>query len=198
MGQSESAERLDRYLLPYITSLQDAHPDRLLMRGKVCNMAAERLAVSRPAVSGRIAIAAATPQLLEIFPRSDWLVTLPEGDDLPPLYAVPDPDNPALYALQRRAPSPRITRGAGGVSFLTNPTGLKRLLTLLRKEHGLPEPDGVEYYKPAIDRRVRPADYEKLRRILLLKYPEAMAGGRPEDVLDAFLEVLRLEPPATP
>jgi hypothetical protein len=195
MALTASAERMDKHLLPYIASVQAVNPDRLLVRGQICNMAADLLSVRRQSVSARIAGAIADEKLIEIFPRADWLVRLPEGDDLPRLFAAPSSAGGALYELMPTAP---LSRGAGGVSFLSTPEGLKVLLALTRKRLGLPEPDGMEYHTPVFERRVRPDDYGQMLKVLSRYYPESTDGAHAEDVLREMLSVLRLKPPMQP
>jgi hypothetical protein len=192
MGLTASAERLDQHLLPYIASVQAMYPDRLLARGQICNMAADLLSVSRQVVLARITEAITSGKLIEVRPRADWLVTLPEGDDLPDLYAVPNPTSKATYDLRADAP---LSRGAGGSSFLLTPDGLRELLALTRMRYGLPEPDDMKHYTPVIERRLRPDDYKRLRMVLIQKYPESLTAAQPDDILDEMLSVLRLKAP---
>ena len=195
MGLVASAERMDKHLLPYIASLQTMNPHRLLARGQVCNMAAELLSVTRQAVSARIADAITNGKLVEVFPRADWLVSLPEGADLPRLFAVPSAAGKSVYELMPSAP---LSRGAKRVSFIITPEGLKELLSLTRRRLGLPQPDDVEHYLPVIERRLRPDDYDRLRLVLVQKYPESLTAAQPEDILDELLSILRLKAPRRP
>ena len=192
MGLIASAERLDKHLLPYIESVQEIYSDRLLLRGRLCGMAADLLSVTKQAVSARIAKAVAEERLIEIFPRADWLVRLVEGDDLPRLFAVNNTAARVSYDLLSHAP---LSRGAGGASFIITPDGLKKLLSLTRKRLGVPEPDGMDHFTPVIERRVRPDDYEQMQRILLLKYTGNIASDQVCDILDDLLSVLKLNPP---
>lgn len=192
MGLTASAVRMDAHLLPYIESVQSIYPDKLLVRGRLCVLAAELLSVTRQAVSARIVDAITKEKLIEIFPRADWMVTLPDGADLPSLFAVGDPVAKVACDL---APCAPLSRGAGGSSFLITPEGLKRLLSLTRERLGLPVPDDVEFYMPVIERRVRPDDYKRMKRILLQKNTGNIGSEQVCDTLDGLLSVLKLNPP---
>lgn len=195
MAQMDSAERLDKHLLPYIASVQTIYPSRLLMRGRLCVMAADLLSVTKQSVSARIAKAVAEERLIEIFPRADWMIALPEGVDLPKLFAMPDPAARVAYTLQRKGP---LSRGAGGASFITTPDGLRTLLALTRERFDLPDPGDAEFYAPVLERRVRPDDYAHMGKILAENYPEFSGDAHHRDVLRELLSVLKLAPSQEP
>lgn len=191
MALTSSAVKLNKQVLPYVEAVAEVNGGMLLSRGAVCDMAAEFLKVTRQAVSTRLVDGVADGRLIEIRPRADWLIRLPEGDDLPDLYAHLA-SNTALYTLERTPPS---SRGAGNVSFIATPESLRILLKDLRERLGLPEPDGFEVYRPVLPRRLSHEDYARLQEVLCENSTndrhKVPAGG----TIDEVLAILKLLPP---
>jgi hypothetical protein len=192
MGLTASAQRMDEHLLPFVDSLLAVHPDKLVARSHLCAAAASFLTVTRQAVSGRIADAVADGKLIEIFPRSDWLVMLLGGTDLPNLYAVQSGKNSGLYGLVRDRP---VSRGSGGVSFITTDAALRELVTGLRKEYGLPDPGEAFYYVPAIERHVRADAYMQMLEVLSRYRAHSPGDASNALVVNELLAVVNLKPP---
>lgn len=191
MALTSSAEKLNSQVLPYVEAVAEVNGGMLLSRGAVCDMAADFLKVARQAVSMRLVNAVADGRLIEIRPRADWLIRLPEGDDLPDLYAHLA-SNSALYTLNK---TPPCSRGAGNVSFIATPESLRILLKDLREWLGLPEPDGFEIYRPVLPRRLSREDYAQLREILSKNGADSRTEVPAGDALNEVLAILKLLPP---
>lgn len=191
MALTSSAEKLNSQVLPYVEAVAEVNGGMLLSRGAVCDMAAAFLKVARQAVSMRLVSAVADGRLIEIRPRADWLIRLPEGDDLPDLYAHLASGS-ALYTLEKEPP---CSRGAGNVSFVATSKSLRILLKDLRERLGLPEPDGFEVYRPVLPRRLSHEDYAQLRRMLRKNGAEFRTRVSAGETLDEILAILKLLPP---
>lgn len=191
MALTSSAEKLNSQVLPYVEAVAEVNGGMLLSRGAVCDMAADFLKVTRQAVSTRLVDAVADGRLIEIRPRADWLIRLPEGDDLPDLYAHLASGN-ALYMLEE---TPPCSRGAGNISFVATAKSLRILLKDLRERLGLPEPDGFEVYRPVLPRRLSREDYAQLRGMLCKNGEEFRTRVPAGDTLDEILAILKLLPP---
>lgn len=193
----EVRRRLNARLVPLIDSWQEVMPDCLITRGYLCQSVAAALVVTRQVASRYIGYAVCEGRLLEIHPRPDWRVELPEGADLPPLYANPTEDQIekpyAFYELQERQPE---SYGSGNASFLITPASLKRLLAEVRRIHRLPEPGDAVYYEPVIERVLRPGTYREVKEALAASAPERLTPAHTDAMLETVLKVLQLKAPS--
>jgi hypothetical protein len=194
MGLIASAQRMNMHLLPFVDTMQEEYPGRLIARSRLVKAASTSLRVAQQAVSGRIANAVADGRLIEVFPRADWLVTLPGGEDLPSLYAARGGVSDGVYDLVRQRPT---SRGSGGVSFVLSPAGLDDLAADIRERFGLPTPAGAVHYVPAVERHVREEDYKEMLTIMSDYHTSSGIGVGNSVILDEVLSVLKLKPPLT-
>lgn len=193
-----ATQRLRENLVPLVETWQRITPDCLIPRGYAALALSKTLTVTRQAASQHITRAIVAGDLLEVFPRPDWEVTLPGGEDLPTVYAHSEEGNRSIYSL--KYDRPQQTRGAGQTSFVTTPAGLKEMLPLVRKQLGVPEPDPsiAGFYLPATELMIRPAMYQELLVTLIGAHPEKLTSSQASAVLVNLLRVLRLKAPTLP
>jgi hypothetical protein len=192
--QQVVSQRLTTQLVPLIEGVQADYPEYLVTRAYLAKYVAEMLEVSRQAVFRHLVEAVASGALIEVQPRSDWLTALPGGDDLPPLYAIPDEEDPDIFLLQYGRPQ---SRGAVQTSFLTTAKAVETMLPMVRRRLGLPQPDPdvTDYYAPVRERGIQPALYGELKTALIAASPEGLRSSQASDILAALLAVLKLKPP---
>lgn len=195
-SHADVRRRLNTNLVPLIESWQEITPGCLITRGYLCQGVAGALVVTRQVASRYIGHAVSEGRLLEIHPLPDWRVCLPEGADLPPLYANPaegqDEKPPAVYELQYSRPD---SYGSGNVSFLITPKSLQRLLSVVREQYGLPVPSDAVFYEPVIERVLRTTTHQELRDALFSFNPEVLTPDQVDAMLEPLLKVLRLKAP---
>jgi hypothetical protein len=190
----ERTKRIRDSSLKLINKWQTAEPGALMSRAYVALRLADTLQVTRQATSQHISREVADGRLMEIFPKPDWKVDLPGGEDLPPVYAAQDGSSP-VYRLQYNRPEK--SRGAGQNSFVITPDGLAQLLPTVRTQLGLPQrdPDGLPYYVPGAQMMLRPETYRELVSALIEVSPMKLTASQAGEQLDPLLKVLRLKPP---
>jgi len=192
-----TTERLREELIPLIDGWQSVNATHLLARGYIARSIASTLHVTRQAASQHISRAVNSGELIEIFPRPDWFIELPGGEDIPPLYAAQEEPGWVTYQLQYDRP---LSRGAGQTSFVITPKSLEILLPLLRQHLGLPDPGPkkLQVYKPTEDRMIRPTTHRNLVKALIAASPEKLTASQANDILSRMLPVLRLKAPMIP
>lgn len=141
---SDMGETTRKTLIDIIGSCYEVHPKALMSRATLAYLAADALGVTRQGIYRHMTAAVADGTLIEIRPRRDWLVELPESWNLPPLYAMISEGDE--YWLQEDPPQ---SRGSSQVSFLITPHALERLLDVLHRHYGVqrskPTDSGASY-----------------------------------------------------
>lgn len=191
----ERSKRIRASSIKLINEWQAAEPGALMSRAYVALRLADTLQVTRQATSQHISREVADGKLVEIFPKPDWRIDLPGGEDLPAVYAAQDGASPVYWLQYNR---PERSRGAGQHSFLITPEGLLRLLPEVRTQLGLPQrdPDGPAYYVPGAEMILRPETYRELTSALIAVSPAKLTASQAADQLEPLLKVLKLKSPA--
>lgn len=151
---SDTVATTRKNMISIIGSCYDAHPEVLLSRAALSYTVTDALGITRQGIYRHMTAAVGDGTLVEIRPRRDWLVELPGGRNLPPLYAmIGDSDE---YWLQEDAP---YSRGSSQVCFLLTPQALEKLLDALHRRHGVrrskPMDTGTSYIHDELLRAVQ-------------------------------------------
>jgi hypothetical protein len=156
----EASKRLRDGLVGLVDELQAAAPMNLLPCAHLVDVAVQVLSISGAAVRGYITVCVQNGSLIEIRPRRDWLVELPDTEELPNLYALLDQ---STYQLTRQEP---MSRGASNTSFIITPRGLDVLRVGLYEEFEVPvpEPGQPGAHNEKVPRTITHERYQRLVR----------------------------------